>query len=65
MEQEIELIVACDSLLTRVVGVVIVVETFVQMGLACGVVECFRSLVLLGNGRIGFALQWRRRSKRS
>jgi hypothetical protein len=57
MEQEIELIVACYSALTRVVGVFIVLETLVQMGLAFGVVECFHGLILLGNGRIGFALQ--------
>jgi hypothetical protein len=43
--------------LTRVVGVFIVLETLVQMGLAFGVVECVRGFVLLGNGRIGFALQ--------
>src|SRR5712692_6591249 len=57
MEQEIKLIVACHGVLTRVVGPFIVLETLVQMGLACGVVERVRSLVLLGNGRIGFALQ--------
>ena len=57
MEQEIELIVACYGVLTRVVGLFIVLETLVQMGLAFGVVECVRGLVLLGNGRIGFALQ--------
>src|SRR5882672_9866304 len=57
MEQEIELIVSCYGVLTRVVGVFIVLKTLVQMGLACGVVECVRSFVLLGNGRIGFALQ--------
>src|SRR6266700_2782745 len=56
MEQEIELIVAGYGVLTRVVGVFIVLETLVQMGLACGVVECVRGFVLLGNGRIGFAL---------
>jgi hypothetical protein len=57
MEQEIELIVACYGVLTRVVGVFIVLETLVQMGRAFGVVECFHGLILLGNGRIGFALQ--------
>ena len=57
MEQEIELIVSCHGVLTRVVGAFIVLETLVQMGLAFGVVECVRGLVLLGNGRIGFALQ--------
>ena len=57
MEQEIELIVSGYGVLTRVVGVFIVLETLVQMGLAFGVVERVRGLVLLGNGRIGFALQ--------
>ena len=57
MEQEIELIVSCYGLLTRVVGVFIVLEPLVQMGLAFGVVECLRGFVLLGNGRISFALQ--------
>src|SRR6266446_4872364 len=42
MEQEIELIVSCYGLLTRVVGVFIVLKTLVQMGLAFGVVECVR-----------------------
>src|SRR2546429_8526894 len=57
MEQEIELIVSCYGLLTRVAGGFIVVEALVQMGLAFGVVGCVRGFVLLGNGRIGFALQ--------
>src|SRR5438128_8237142 len=57
MEQEIELIVSCDGVLTRVVGVFIVLKTLVQMGLAFGVVACVRGCVLLGNSRIGFALQ--------
>src|SRR5712691_1555593 len=57
MEQEIELIVSCYGVLTSTEGVFIVLEPLVQMGLAFGVVECFRGLVLLGNGRIGFALQ--------
>src|SRR6266566_6650956 len=57
MEQEIELIVSCYGLLTRVAGVFIVVEALVQMGLAFGVVEGVRGFVLLGNGRIGFTLQ--------
>src|SRR5215471_12312910 len=57
MEQEIELIVACDGVLTRVVGVFIVLETLVQSGLAFGVVEGVHGFVLLGNGPIGFALQ--------
>src|SRR4249920_2364801 len=57
MEQEIELIVSCDGVLTRVVGAFIVLETLVQMSLTFGVVECVRGLVLLGNSRIGFALQ--------
>ena len=51
MEQEIELIVSCHGLLTSVVGVFIVLEPLVQIGLAFGVVECVRGLVLLGNGR--------------
>src|SRR5215510_15101151 len=38
-------------------GVCIVLETLVKMGLACGVVECLRRLVLLRKGRLGFALQ--------
>jgi hypothetical protein len=57
MEQEIELIVACDGVRTRVVGVCIVLQTRVQMGLAFGVVECGRGFVLLRHRRIGFALQ--------
>ena len=57
MEQEIELIVSCYGVLTSLVGVFIVVETLVQMGLAFGVVEGVCGFVLLGNGRIGFALQ--------
>src|SRR5919197_2732829 len=57
MEQEIELIVACYGLLTSVVGVFIVLEPLVQMDFAFGVVEGLRGFVLLGNGRIGFALQ--------
>src|SRR5262245_34138787 len=57
MEQESELIVACYGLLPRMLGVFIVLETLVEMGLAFGVVECVRGLGLLGNGRIGFALQ--------
>ena len=58
MQQEIELIVARYGLLTRVVGVFIVLKTLVQMGLAFGVVERVRGFVLLGKSRIGFALQW-------
>ena len=57
MEQEIELIVSCHGVFTSLVGVFIVLEALVQIGLAFGVVECVRSLVLLGNGRIGFAFQ--------
>jgi hypothetical protein len=57
MKHEIELIVSGDGVLTRVVGVLIVLETLVQMGLALGAVECVRGFVLLGKGRIGFALQ--------
>jgi len=57
MKHEIELIVSGDGVLTRVVGVLIVLETLVQMGLALGTVECVRGFVLLGKGRIGFALQ--------
>src|SRR2546428_5543407 len=57
MEQEIEVIGARYGVLTRMMGVCIVLETLVEMGLACGVVACLRRLVLLGNGRIGFALQ--------
>src|ERR1043166_9293434 len=57
MEQEIKLIVARYGLLTRMMGVFIVLETPVVMGLAFGVVECLRRLVLLRNSRIGFALQ--------
>src|SRR6266850_5686203 len=57
MEQEIELIVAGHGVFTSLVGVFIVLEALVQIGLAFGVVECVRSLVLLGNGRIGFAFQ--------
>src|SRR2546427_3536020 len=58
MEQESELIVACDGVLTRMMGVCVVVETRVEMGLAFGVVEWVRGRVLLGHGRLGFALQW-------
>src|SRR3989442_13810878 len=57
MEQQIELIIAGHGLLTSLVGVFIVLETPVQIGLAFGVTEGFRGLVLLGNSRIGFALQ--------
>ena len=57
MEDEIKLIVACHGLLTRMVGPCIVLETRVQIGLAFSIVERVRGLVLLGNGRIGFALQ--------
>src|SRR5215831_11982185 len=57
LEQEIELIVSCYSVLTHAMGVFIVLKTLVQMGLAFGVVERARGLVLLRNGRIGFALQ--------
>src|SRR6266481_7579989 len=57
MEQQIELIVSGHGLLTSVVGVFILLETPVQIGLAFGVMEGFRGLVLLGNSRIGFALQ--------
>ena len=44
-------------MLTSVVGPLIVLETLVQIGLTFGVVERVRGLILLGNGRIGFALQ--------
>jgi len=57
MEQEIELIVPCYGVLTRVVGVFIVLKTLVQMGLTFGVVERVHGFVLLGNSRIRFALQ--------
>src|SRR5438128_12534117 len=57
MEQEIKLIVACYGVLTRMMGVFIVLKTLVEMGCAFGVVEYLRRLVFLGNGRIGFALQ--------
>ena len=57
MEQEIQLIVACSGVLTRVVGVFIVLKTLVQMGLTFGVVERVHGFVLLGNSRISFALQ--------
>ena len=52
MEQEIELIVSCHGVFTSLVGVFIVLEALVQIGLAFGVVERVRGLVLLGNGRI-------------
>ena len=58
LEQEIELIVACYGVLTRVVGVFIGLKTLGQMRRACGVVERVHGFVLLGNSRIGFALQW-------
>lgn len=58
MEQEIELIVAYDGVLTRVRGAFIVWETLVSMRLTCGVVEGLRGRVLLGHSRIGLALQW-------
>ncbi len=57
MEQEIEVIVACSGVLTRMMGVFIVLETLVEMGRACGVGACGHGLGLLGNGRIGCALQ--------
>src|SRR5437660_2329744 len=57
MEQEIELIVPCDGVLTRVVGVFIVLKTLVQMGLTFGVVERVHGFVLLGNSRLSFAIQ--------
>jgi hypothetical protein len=57
LEQESELIVSCYGVLTRVVGVFIVLETLGQMGRAVGVVEGGRGFVLFGNGRLGFALQ--------
>src|SRR5712691_12361630 len=57
MEQEIKLIVSCHGVLTRVMGPFIVLEALVQIGLAFGVVERVRGLILLGNGRIRFALQ--------
>jgi hypothetical protein len=50
MEHEIELIVSCYGWLTSMVGVFIVLETL-------GIVEGLCGFVLLGNGRIGFALQ--------
>ena len=56
MEQEIKLIVSCHGVLTRVVGPFIGWEPLVQIGLAFGVVERVRGLILLGNGRIRFAL---------
>ena len=46
------------DLLTGVVGLFIALETLVQMGLACGIVEGGRGLGLFGTGGIGFALQW-------
>jgi hypothetical protein len=58
MEPESKLIVARDGLLTRMMGVFIGVETLVEMGLAFGVVECVRRLVLLRQSRIGFTRQW-------
>src|SRR5262247_2153903 len=60
MEQEIKLIVARYGLLARMMGVFIVWETLVEMGLAFGVVECFRRLVLLRNWTLAFfaALRW-------
>jgi|SRR5216683_370967 len=57
MEQEIELIVPCNGVLTRVVGVCIVLKTLVQMGLTFGVVERVHGFVLLGHSRLSFALQ--------
>src|SRR5256885_14131439 len=57
MEQEIELIVAGHGVLTRVVSLIIALETLVEMGLAFGVVDGGRGLGLFGNGGIGFALQ--------
>ena len=57
MAQAIKWIVARYGLLTRMMGVFIVLETLVEMGLALGVGACLRRLVLLCHGRIGFALQ--------
>jgi len=57
MEQESELIVACDGLLTRVVGVCRGLTTLRQRSLACGVGARVHGFVLRGNSRIGFALQ--------
>ena len=57
MEQQMELIITGQGVLTRVVGLFITLETLVQMRLAFGVVEGCRGLLLFGNGSIGFALQ--------
>src|SRR5215472_7294220 len=57
MEQHIELIVSGYSLLTCLVGVFILLETPVQIGLAFSMTEGVRGLVLLGNSCIGFTLQ--------
>lgn len=56
MEEQIELIVSCAGLLTSLVRVFILLETLVQIGLACGRLELFSSVVFLPNGRIGFSL---------
>src|SRR5712691_11752171 len=57
MQQDIQLIVAGHGLLTRVVGVFILLQTLVQIGLALSMVEGVSGLVLLGNGGVGFALE--------
>jgi len=57
MEQESKWSVARYGLLPRMMGVFLVWETLVERGLAGGVGECGRGFVLLGNSRIGLALQ--------
>ena len=52
MEEQIELIVSCDGLLTSLVRVFILLETLLQIGLAFGMIELFSSVVFLPNGRI-------------
>lgn|SRR5512134_839849 len=57
MEQQIKLIVPRDGLLTRLVGLVILLQTLLQIGLAFGVGEFRRRFDLFTYGAIGFSLE--------
>src|SRR5712691_7385229 len=53
----VELVVECHSLLTGVMGGVILLETLLKIGLTFGTGKLVRRVVFLINGGVGFALQ--------
>ena len=56
MEQQVELIVLCDRLLTSLACLFILVQTLLKCGCTFGMIEFLRGVVFLAYGPVGFSL---------